>query len=232
MVTVFIPVYNEEQIIADNLLAVHRYLVEQGLEHEILVGDNGSTDSTAQILAEIKSTIAQDSDTEWLRSFSLSERGPGLAFIKGVEQARGEYFVTLDADLSSNLSFIPQATYLLKFAPMVVGSKSIGSQRRSVFRVLGSSVYIWCARRLFNLNLTDYSIGCKAFRRAELLVYSQNVDPWTGFILELALGMRRAGLEILQLSVQCDDRRKSHFSLCHEAVYRFSHLGKLWWNLR
>lgn len=222
MLSVLIPVYNEEAILRDSALKVHEYLEREGIEHEILVTDNGSTDRTSEIGQGLEREFS------WLRFFSLKERGPGLAFRHAVREAKSENLVCLDADLSSNLSFVSYSDNLLKHASMVIGSKTFGSQHRSGLRIFASQFYILCSQLLFDLSLSDYSIGCKAFRRAAILPCLDLIDPWTGYVFEIALYLRCKHEPIIQVSVDCDDKRHSHFNLLHEGLHRFRHLYICW----
>lgn len=222
MLTIFIPVYNEEEILSPSVTTVEQYLVGRQIPFEIIVVDNGSTDRTA----EIGSALA--AKHSWFRFYTLSERGAGRAFILGAQQAQGEYIITLDIDLSSDLIFIDYALDLLKYSDMVVGSKTMGQQRRSLLRLLGSQSYILCTQLLLNLTLSDYSIGSKAYRREWILPALDRLDTWTGYTLELAVFMQRTGKRICQIGINCDDRRKSHFNLLHEGFYRYRHLYRVW----
>ena len=222
MLTIFIPVYNEEQILAQSAHTVAEYLNTRQIPFEIVVVDNGSVDGTSRIGNGLASEFP------WFRFFSLPERGAGRAFIHGIRQSKGESIVTLDVDLSSDMIFIDYAIDLLKYSDMVVGSKTMGQQRRSLLRVLGSQSYILCTQLLLDLTLSDYSIGCKAYRRELILPALEALDPWTGYTLDLAMYHKSKGLRISQIGINCDDRRKSHFNLLHEGLYRYQHLYRIW----
>ncbi|MBX7143448.1 MAG: glycosyltransferase family 2 protein [Oligoflexia bacterium] len=221
-VSILIPVYNEEQILESALLRLHAFAEEQGIAHEILVTSNGSTDNTKKIGSELARTHS------WLRFFSIPERSVGKAFQVNVENAKNEYLVCLDVDLSSELIFLRYACDLLQHADMLVGSKTMGSQRRSALRVLGSQLYITFTLLAFNLTVSDYSIGSKAFRRSAILPVLSNLDRWTGYIFELCLYLRLHGRKIIQIGIDCDDRRSSRFNLMHEGFYRYLHLYRCW----
>src|SRR5690606_19461410 len=125
---------------------------------------------------------------------------------------------------SIELNFLDYAADLLKFADMVAGSKTMGRQRRGLIRVLGSQLYILFTLALFDLTLSDYSMGAKAFRRESILEALPHLDDWTGYVFELALFLKNRGRKIIQIGVDCEDTRKSRFNLIHEGFYRYRHL--------
>lgn len=224
--TVFIPAYNEAAILERNTQRLHTYLAERGIEHEILVISNGSSDNTDIIGYKMSEHYG------WFRFESLKERGAGRALACGLQMAKGDLFLTLDMDLSSDLIFIDYSLQLLNYADLVVGSKTIGSQRRSPLRVLASQTYILFANLLFDITISDYSIGCKAFQRSIIAPIAKELDPWTGQFFEIALYCKQQGKHIVQVGIDCDDRRQSHFNLVHEGLYRYWHLLKTWWRCR
>ncbi|MBN8548078.1 MAG: glycosyltransferase family 2 protein [Deltaproteobacteria bacterium] len=222
MLSVLIPVYNEEELLESTVGKVHSYLEQRAIEHEIVVTSNGSSDRTVPIGENLQKTHA------WFRFFSIPEKSVGKAFRLGVENSRGDYLVCLDADLSSELVFLEYAAELLRHADMLVGSKTMGEQRRSPLRVIGSQFYILITLLLFDLTISDYSMGAKAFRRSAILPALPHLDSWTGYIFELCLYLKREQKKILQIGIDCVDRRKSRFSLLHEGIYRYAHLFRCW----
>lgn len=201
---------------------MHTYLESRSLAHEIIVVSNGSRDKTAEICRDM------ESHSSWFRFFELNERGVGPAFCEGVRQARYDSIVCLDADLSSELIFIDYASDLLRHADMVIGSKTMGRQRRSLLRVVGSQLYILIAGLAFDLTLSDYSLGCKAFRKSSIINALPHIENWTGYVIELCLYLQRRKRHIVQVGINCEDSRPSRFNLLHEGLYRYYHLFKCW----
>ena len=166
MISIVIPVYNEEELLRDNIHRLSRWLLDQQIQAEILVVDNGSIDRTAQIARELEKE-------NLIRYFRIDERSVGRAFGIGVREARSEWIVSVDADLSADLMFIAMAKSLMPYADMIVGSKTLGKQKRSLVRILGSQVYLIFTQILFQMTITDYSMSAKAYRRAAVLPISR-----------------------------------------------------------
>ncbi len=226
MYTIFIPVYNESEILEDNVLRVREYMQSLKLDHEVIVVSNGSTDDTEKIGQQLASQC------DWFRFFTIEGKGVGLAFSKGVQEAKGEFIISLDADLSSELTFINFARDLLAHADMVVGSKTMGTQRRGLIRILGSQTYILFTQIFFDLTISDYSLGAKAYRRDKLLPLLGNLDSWTGYVFEICVWLRQQRGRIIQVGIECEDTRASRFNLLHEGFYRYRHLYQTWKRMR
>ncbi len=225
--SIIIPVYNEQDIMVQNTESLIAHLNGLYESFEIIIGSNGSRDKTP-LLGE---SLADQYPT--VRFFHVSQRGVGHAFRQGVRMARHGFIVSLDMDLSVDLGFIEQALNLLDEGyEIVVGSKKMGQQRRSGFRILGSGLFIFCSRRLLDLAFEDYSIGAKAYRRSVLLGHLDRINHGTSYVIDMIALVHRDGGRIIEIPVWCEDFRASKFNIVHEGVYRYAHLLRLWWGLR
>ncbi len=220
--TVFIPVYNEEPILAQNAERVLEHLARLGVPHEVILGSNGSTDRTPEIGAE----LARKHDN--VQFFHVPERGPGRAFARALKLARYDKFVTLDADLSFDMAFVPDALASLEQNDAVIGSKGLGTQKRPLFRIIASDSFIWLTNLLLHMPYRDYAIGAKGYRTAAILPHADKVDVHTFYTQEMVYQIRRAGGRIAEIPVKCEDRRPSRFNLLHEGFYRYGKLFGLW----
>lgn len=226
MYSILIPLYNEEEILEDSVASLEKYLVSLGIKYEILLVDNGSIDKTKEI------GLSLQQSNENLRFFSITQRGPGRAFKLGVKEASYPYVISLDVDLSSELAFIDYAKNLLPYGDLVIGSKVMGSQKRSLFRILASQFYIFLTQIMFGLTISDYSIGSKAYRRESILPVLDKLDTWTGYVFEICVYLQIQGKKIIQVGIDCEDTRKSHFNLLFEGYYRYLHIFKVWSRLK
>lgn len=220
--TVGIPVYNEEAIVVPNTERLVAYLDDLGRDFEVLIGSNGSTDSTTVLGADLARRFRR------VTFFHVPERGVGRAFREFVHRARHPLLVSLDMDLSIDLGFVPTALALLERYDIVVGSKKMGNQKRTLFRRLGSDSFLWATRLLLGLEYDDYSIAAKAFRVSRLREFVACIDEGSSYVLEICYRTKRAGGGIVQVPVSCEDWRKSKFNLLHEAAYKYGHLLRLW----
>lgn len=220
--TVGIPVYNEEELIEPNTLRLRDFLRGLQAPFEILIGSNGSTDRTVELGTRLAERYPE------VRFFHLPERGVGRVFRRFVHDARHEFLISLDMDLSIELSFVNHALQLLHDYDIVVGSKKMGSQNRSLMRTAASTLFVNCARWLLNLTYADYSIAAKAFRRPVVRRYEYLIQQGTAYVIDMVYYVQRDGGKVVQVPVRCEDYRKSKFNLIHEGFYKFYNLGRLW----
>src|ERR1035437_777351 len=115
--SIIIPVYNEEKTIIEILERVKKEEIP-GVEKEIIVVDDGSTDATRQKLKNIK-------DNNFKIFFHEKTGGKGSAVRTGIESATGEYIIIQDADLEYHPKFIKDLIkpILEKKADVVYGTR-------------------------------------------------------------------------------------------------------------
>ena len=103
-----IPAYNEQENVNVLLERVSAALQHTGKPFEVIIVDDGSTDSTPQLLADGMRRYP------WLRVLRMARNGgQSAAFEAGFEAARGEVIATIDADLQNDPEEIPRLLPLL-----------------------------------------------------------------------------------------------------------------------
>jgi dolichol-phosphate mannosyltransferase len=103
-----IPAYNEQENIPTLLSRVEAALSALGKPFEVIIIDDGSNDSTPQLLSEAMARLP------WLRVIRMVKNaGQSAAFEAGFEAARGELVATIDADLQNDPEEIPRLVPLL-----------------------------------------------------------------------------------------------------------------------
>src|SRR6185436_12645015 len=103
-----IPCYNEEENVPTLLARVEASLLQTNKPFEVVLVDDGSTDSTAALLA------AAMKEKPWLRVLRMAKNGgQSAAFEAGFEAARGQIIATIDADLQNDPEEIPRLLPML-----------------------------------------------------------------------------------------------------------------------
>ncbi len=221
--TVFFPLFNEEDIVSENTQRLLAFLDGQNIRCEVILGSNGSTDATSDVIHKMASENAN------IKAFHIPQKGPGRAFVHGVRMASNEFIISQDIDLAVELEFIPLALKLLDFSDMVIGCKRMRFQRRSLLRKLGSDFFIFMASAVLGTGVADFSIGAKAYRRSFVLKHAADLDPGTAYVLELVYYAALNDQRVIELPVECNDGRLTHFNLLAETGHKFGHLFRFAW---
>jgi dolichyl-phosphate beta-glucosyltransferase len=207
--SVIVPVYNGEPFIAQTIRDLVGYLAVWGERAELIVVDDGSTDRTAEIVAD----ATADTPIPVRVLLSPENQGKGAAIARGMGEAVGKYRVFLDADLA----YPPQAigeilASLTDGADVVIGNRvHIGSTyqvRPSFFRYLytrhvAGRIFNWLVRVVLLPGIYDTQAGLKGFTAAAAEALFGRWMP-AGFSFDLAILVRaqRDGLTIAQIPVQ------------------------------
>lgn len=223
-ISIIIPVYNEAAILGVNVRRLLSYMGRTRRPFELIISDNGSTDRTVKIARRLAAEHPKR-----VRLVTLAKRGVGYAFKTAAKAARYEKLISIDADLTVDYrSFIPECARLLETNSIVVGSKTVGSQRRPFTRKLLSAGFIALTRLMLGIRLTDHSIGAKGYRRKDILPFLSGIDSGSFYVTMLVYRISKAGKRYVEIPVVCDDRRKSKFSISRETAYRFKSLVSFW----
>jgi glycosyltransferase involved in cell wall biosynthesis len=206
LLTVVVPVFNQESAIAENVELIHA-AVASGLESpfELIVVSDGSIDGTAERVLE---TAADN-----VRVIHYDRNlGKGYAVKIGALEARGRYVAYLDADLDLDPGWLPRYVARAEEADLdfAIGSKrhpdsQVDYPRR---RVVYSWLYQQLVRLLFRLDVRDTQVGLKVFRReaAEQVLPLLLVKRFA-FDLELLAVARAIGFgRIEELPIRLDYR--------------------------
>lgn len=165
--SVVIPVFNEQKTIIDTFDAVKK-ADSLGLEKEIIIIDDGSSDGTAKVLKEIERK--EKSSRKQKLKIILSEKndGKGSAMKKGFMVSSGDIVIVQDADLEYDPAEFPIMIepFIKNKADVVYGSRFISNRPHRVlyFWHYQVNLFLTFLSNMFtNLNLTDMETGYKAF---------------------------------------------------------------------
>jgi len=160
MLSIVVPVFNEEESVKSFFTEIAKTLSSLGEDYEIVFIDDGSTDKSLDIL---KSFIKENKK---IRLFSFRRNmGKSEALTYGFMQAKGDYIVTLDADLQDQPSEIHK---LLKKAKedgidLVAGWRQ--NQKRPKSMIFISKMFNGLLNKLFGLEIHDYNCGLKVYTK-------------------------------------------------------------------
>lgn len=236
--SLIIPAYNEQMRLPDLLAGLDAEAASAvdraGMTLlEILIVDDGSTDGSRAMLEEARG------ERDLLRPvFAYPEnRGKGAAFAAGVEQARGDYVLLADVDLSTPLGELPKlATAVREGADLAIGSRAIAGavvERGPLHRKILGNSFNAAVRLLTGLRLRDTQNGFKLFPTsvAKRLVADQTC-PGFAFDVELLMRADQAGLRIAEVPIRYLHDSRSRLRVTSASAEMLRDVSGLAWRLR
>jgi glycosyltransferase involved in cell wall biosynthesis len=199
LVSVVLPCLNEEAAIGSCIQKIQSTLAGANISGEIVVSDNGSTDSSVAIAERLGARVVHQ-----------PERGYGNAYLKGFDAARGRYLIMGDADDTYDFTLIPRFLELLDQGyDFVTGSRYLDGGQRHItplHRIFGNPALTAILNRLFGTRYTDVYCGFRGFsRRAYDLI--RPISPGMEFNLELAINAGLAGLRVTEIPIVLGPRK-------------------------
>jgi len=227
--SIVIPAYNEAVRLGTSLPTAVENLREHWPDSELIIVDDGSTDSTAAVARE----ILEDSGS--LRTSIISYKsnlGKGRAVRLGLQAARGDVALFSDADLSTPITEVPKLV-----EPIVRGDFDVTFGSRALDRSLigvhqpwrreqGGRIFNLVVRLATGLPFWDTQCGFKAFRMKACrpIVEAATVDRF-GFDVELLYLAYRAGLRLKEIPVRWDHNEQSKVSVLTDSFKMLSEVG-------
>jgi hypothetical protein len=171
--TVVMPCLNEAETVGTCVRKAVGFLAESGIDGEVVVADNGSTDGSRELAADAGARVVP-----------IAERGYGNALMGGIIAARGEYVIMGDADDSYDFTnLMPFVTELRSGYELVMGNRFLGGidpgAMPPLHKYLGNPVLSFLGRLFFPSAIGDFHCGLRGFRRDSAI----------------ALGLQATGME-------------------------------------
>jgi glycosyltransferase involved in cell wall biosynthesis len=187
--TLLMPCLNEARTVGSCVLQARQYLAAAGIEGEVLVADNGSTDGSPEIARRAGARVVQ-----------VATRGYGAALIAGIENARGRFIIMGDADGSYDFSRLDGYVERLRAgAELVMGNRFEGGIAPGAMpwlhRYLGNPVLSFIGRLFFRTPIRDFHCGLRGFSRTAIRRLGL-VSPGMEFASEMVAKASLARLRI------------------------------------
>ena len=188
-VSIVIPVYNEEPNLEPLYERLERVLEELGRSYEVIFVDDGSQDRSLEVLCRLQEKH------DAIRLIQLNRNyGQHAAVFAGLDHARGEVIVTLDADLQNPPEEIPRLLDKIGEGHDVVGGWRQNRQDHALRRLLSWAVNK-VTSKVVGVEMRDYGCMLRAYRR-EVVEVLRGCSEVSSFIPALANTFAGSPLEI------------------------------------
>jgi len=227
--SIVIPAYNESARIGATLEKVLAYIAQRGWNAEVIVVNDGSRDSTVEIVRCAERNPA-------LRLIeNPGNRGKGYSVRNGMLNAHGEILLFSDADLSSPIEEASKLVNAISAgADIAIGSRWLRSElqteRQPLYRQLFGRVFNVMLRVTLGLKYSDTQCGFKAFTRraAQTIFPLQRIERW-GFDPELLFLANKFGFKVAEVPVKWAHSEGTRISPLRDGIRMFAEMLKIRW---
>jgi len=183
--SVVIPLFNEEESLAELVHWINRVVEENKIKAEIILIDDGSSDASWEIVEELSQTFPHLVGIKFRRNY-----GKSAALNVGFKQAIGRVVITMDADLQDSPDEIPALMDAIdrQGYDLVSGWKK--NRHDPISKTLPSKFFNRITRWISKIKLHDFNCGLKAYRLdvvksvevyGEMHRYIPLLAKWAGF---------------------------------------------------
>ena len=162
-VSVVLPCLNEAETIANCITKAQNSLARLGLSGEVLVVDNGSTDSSKKIARNVNAKVIE-----------IKQKGYGSALLAGFRKAQGKYIIMADADDSYSLDNLDLFIRDLRNgSDLVMGNRFAGTIHKGAMpwlhKYIGNPLLSFIGRLFFKSKIRDFHCGMRGLNREKVL---------------------------------------------------------------
>ena len=225
-----IPAYNEAARLGATLDRVLNHIAAERWDAEVLVVNDGSRDSTADLVRSRAQTHPELRLIE-----NPGNRGKGYSVRNGMLSARGDILVFSDADLSAPIEEAAKLFGAIEAGvDIAIGSRWLKPEtqthRQSLLRQFYGRLFNLALRIFLGLNFKDTQCGFKAFTRsaARAVFPHQKIERW-GFDPELLYLAHRAGLKVQELPVAWAHVGGTRLNPLRDGIRMFGEVLKIRW---
>lgn len=191
-VSIIIPCFNEASGLRRVLPAIQSL---QMLNSEVLVVDDGSSDDSASIAAELGARVIA-------HPYNI---GNGAAVKSGIRASRGKVLVFLDADGQHEPGDIPRLLEHMPRYHMTVGARTAAS-KSSAHRLMANKFYNWFASFIVQFEIEDLTSGFRAMRRVDALRFCDMLPNGFSYPTTSTLAFIRSGRAVKYIPIVAKER--------------------------
>jgi dolichyl-phosphate beta-glucosyltransferase len=226
-----LPAYNEGERLPSSIPKLLEYVHARQMQAEIIVVNDGSTDTTADVVRRFAAT-----DPMIVLLENPGNRGKGYSVRNGILHAKGAVALFTDADLSSPIEEADKLfAALADGADVAIGSRWLRSElqteRQPLYRQVYGRLFNLGVRIVLGLNYRDTQCGFKAFTRNALqsVFTRQKIERW-GFDPELLFLAGKLKLKTVEIPVKFAHDHRSKVSPLRDGLRMGVDVLSIRWN--
>jgi glycosyltransferase involved in cell wall biosynthesis len=159
MISIVMPCLNEQETVGICIRKAQMTLNKLGLKGEVIVADNGSTDSSIEIAKSLGAKVVHE-----------KEKGYGNAYRTGIEAAKGKYIIIADSDDSYDFTDIGRfITPLQVGVDFVIGTRFKGKIEKGAMpwshRYIGNPILTMILNSMYRTHVSDAHCGMRSFTK-------------------------------------------------------------------
>jgi glycosyltransferase involved in cell wall biosynthesis len=190
--TILMPCLNEVETLAVCIAKAQSYLNRSGVNGEVLIADNGSTDGSQELAR-----------TAGARVVDVAQKGYGAALAGGIDAALGRYVIMGDADDSYDFANLDRFVEKLREGyPLVMGNRFKGGIAPGAMpwhhRYIGNPVLSFLGRLFFGTKASDFHCGLRGFDRQAILDLNLRTTGME-FASEMLVKATLSGLKVAEV---------------------------------
>jgi glycosyltransferase involved in cell wall biosynthesis len=229
--SIVIPAYNESTRLPATLASVVSCIRARGWKAEVIVVNDGSTDTTAEVVREFARTAPEVRLLE-----NPGNRGKGYSVRAGMLEARGEVAIFTDSDLSAPIEEAERLFAAIEAgAQIAIGSRWLESGRQThrqpLYRQFFGRCFNAVTRAVMRLPFADTQCGLKAFTReaAQTVFRLQTIERW-GFDPEILLIALKRGYRVVEVPVSWAHDERTRMSYLRDGMRMLQEIAQIRWN--
>ena len=179
MISIVCPAFNESETVGKTIENIHTVMASTGLPYEVIVVDDGSTDTTVAEASQARATVISHP----------RNAGYGAALKTGILNARYDWIAIIDCDATYPVDKLPE---LLSYVPqfdMVVGARTGKYYWESAIKTIARWFFLWLSQFVTGKQIPDINSGFRVFRKQIALQHLARIGNGFSFTTTLTLAM-------------------------------------------
>ncbi|MEL6358043.1 MAG: glycosyltransferase family 2 protein, partial [Bacteroidota bacterium] len=154
------PLLNEEESLPELTAWIDRVMQANGFTYEVILIDDGSTDSSWQVIQDLRNENPNLKGIKFQRNY-----GKSPALHMGFQAAQGQVVITMDADLQDSPDEVPELYRMITEEGFDLVSGWKKRRHDPLSKTIPSKFFNWVTRMVSGIHLHDFNCGLKAYRK-------------------------------------------------------------------